>query len=66
MFEDNHVAIELLRNSKHHNIVKHIDICYHFIRERVNSKEISVEYCHIENMLADIMTYLRDLETFLV
>ena len=44
------------RNPKHHNRTKHIDISYHFTRERVISGEIIVTYCPTENMLADIMT----------
>ena len=55
-FEDNQGAIDLSKSPKEHNQTKHIDFCYHFIRERVSSKEISVEYCPAEYMLADIMT----------
>ncbi len=56
IFEDNQGAIELSRNQKHHNRIKHIEICYHFIRERMNSKKMYVEYFLTENMLANIMT----------
>ena len=54
--EDNQGAIELSRNPKHHNRVKHIDISFHFARERVASKEIEVIYCPTEKMIADVMT----------
>ena len=54
--EDNIGAIELSKNSKFHNRTKHIDISYHFIRERVVSKEIEVKYCSSSSNLADIMT----------
>ena len=53
-YEDNQGAIELSKNPKFHNRTKHIS--YHFIRERVLSKEISVTYCSTDNMLADVMT----------
>ena len=56
IYEDNQGAIELSKNSKHHNRTKHIDIAFHFIRERIATKEIDVIYCHTENMIADIMT----------
>ena len=56
LYEDNQGAIELSRNPKHHNRTKHIDISYHFIREKVASNEIVVEYCPSVEMLADIMT----------
>ena len=56
IYEDNQGAIELAKNAKYHNRTKHIDICHHFVRERVVSKEIKVIYCPTENMIADIMT----------
>ena len=54
--EDNQGAIELSRNPKHHSRVKHIDIAYHFARERVESGEIEVVYCPTDSMIADVMT----------
>ena len=54
--EDNQGAIEIARNPKFHNRTKHIDINFYFIRERIVSQEIKVEYCSTHDMLADIMT----------
>jgi hypothetical protein len=56
IYEDNNGAIDLSKNPKHHDRTKHIDIAYHFTREKVLSKELSVEYCHTGDMLADTMT----------
>ena len=56
IYEDNQGAIELAKNAKFHNRTKHIDICHHFVRERVLSNEIRVIYCPSEDMTADIMT----------
>ena len=56
MYEDNQGAIQLSRNPKFHNRTKHIDVCYHFVRERVASNEIVVTYCPTQDMMADIMT----------
>ena len=56
LYEDNQGAIEVSKNPKFHNQTKHIDISYHFIRERVLSKEIPVTYCSTDHMLADVMT----------
>ena len=56
IYEDNNGAINLTKNPKHHERTKHIDIAYHFTRERVVSKELSVVYCHTSDMLADTMT----------
>ena len=56
IYEDNQGAIELAKNAKYHSRTKHIDICHHFVRERVVSNEIRVIYCRTEDMVADIMT----------
>ena len=56
LYEDNNGAIELSKNPKFHNRTKHIDVAYHFTRERVASNELSVVYCHTDEMVADVMT----------
>ena len=56
IYEDNQGAIELAKNAKYHNQTKHIDICHHFVRERVVFNEIQVIYCPTGDMIADIMT----------
>ena len=37
IYEDNNGAIDLSKNPKFHNRTKHIDVAYHFARERVIS-----------------------------
>ena len=56
IYEDNNGAIEITKNPKFHNRTKHIDIAYHFARERVASNELEVVYCHTGEMIADVMT----------
>ena len=56
IFEDNQGAIELSKNPKHHNRTKHIDVNYHFVRERVATKEVNICYCPTNDMLADMLT----------
>ena len=56
LYEDNTGALELAKNPKFHNRTKHIDVAYHFTRERVASNELSVLHCSTEEMVADIMT----------
>ena len=51
MNEDNQGAIELSKNPRFHNRTKHIDVAYHFIREKVNDKSINVKYCRTDQML---------------
>ena len=64
IYEDNQGAIDLSHNPKHHNRVKHIDIAYHFARERVATKEIEVVYCPTDSMIADVMTKALSKEKF--
>ena len=45
VFEDNQGATELSKNAKFHNRTKHTDVAYHFVRERIHSKNIIVTYC---------------------
>jgi hypothetical protein len=56
LFEDNQGAIELSRNPKFHARTKHIDVLYHYVREKVNQNIVSVVYCASKDMLADVMT----------
>ena len=56
MMEDNRGAIELSKNPKNHGRTKHIDVSYHFTRERIATKEITVKYVPSTENLADMMT----------
>ena len=56
IFEDNQGCIALAKNPVKHERTKHIDIRHHFIREKVESKEIDVKYLETAIMLADILT----------
>eukprot|EP00253_Pinus_taeda_P003153 PITA_03153 len=53
---DNQSTIKLAHNPVFHKNTKHIDTQLHFIREKVQSKEIFVEYCKICDNVADIFT----------
>jgi hypothetical protein len=53
---DNTSAINIPKNPVQHSSTKHIDIQYHFIRDLVESRVISLSVMPIENQLADILT----------
>jgi hypothetical protein len=56
VFADNTGAIANTQNYKNHNRTKHIDIKYHFTKEKVASGEIGFMYIPSSNNLADILT----------
>ncbi len=56
IFEDNQGCIALSGNPVFHKRTKHIDIRFHFIRERVASGEIDIKYIPTEHQLADVLT----------
>jgi hypothetical protein len=56
MFGDNQGAIALVKNPHLHERSKHIDICYHFIRDLAEQKKLEIEYIPTAEMIADAMT----------
>jgi len=56
ILEDNHGAIKLSNNEYGHRRTEHIDVRYHFIRERVKSKKLALVPCPSEEMIAYVIT----------
>ena len=56
LFEDNQGCIAMAANPVLHKRSKHIDIRYHFVRERVASGEIELKYIPTAQQLADLLT----------
>lgn len=56
IYVDNQSAIRLVKNPEFHKRTKHIDVRYHFVREKVHSGELSVEYLQTKEQKADIFT----------
>jgi hypothetical protein len=56
IFEDNQGCIALANNPVIQKRSKHINIKYHFTRERVESGEVSLQYIPTEHQLADLLT----------
>jgi hypothetical protein len=53
---DNNAAINLSEDPLLHARVKHVDIKYHFLRERVQSGEIAIRYIPTKDNVADLFT----------
>ena len=52
----NQGALKLLKHPIASNRSKHIDVIYHFARERVARKEVAFQYCDTNHMIADCLT----------
>ena len=61
---DNQGAIALACNPTSHSRAKHIDICFHFIQERIEKNEIKLWYISTHQMVADILTKALPREAF--
>ena len=53
---DNQSAIALAANPVYHARTKHIEVDYHFIREKVINKDIAIQYIPTLDQIADIFT----------
>ncbi|GKD64482.1 hypothetical protein Tco_1306590 [Tanacetum coccineum] len=56
LYCDNKSAIALCCNNVHHSRAKHIDVRYHFIKEKVENGIVELYFVQTEYQLADIFT----------
>jgi len=56
LYCDNQAALKLMQDDNYHMHTKHIDICYHFIRNVVEWGLIDLQYCLTDDMTTDILT----------
>jgi hypothetical protein len=58
VFQDNKSAILLEENGQQSSSRRmcHINIQYFFVTDHIQAKELTVEYCPIEDMLGDMFT----------
>ena len=53
MFQENQGCVALANNPVYHSRTKHIDIKFHFLREKVASAVIALEFKPTEEIFAD-------------
>jgi hypothetical protein len=62
--EDNTACMAYAKHSADYKKSKHVDVKYHFVRERVASGKIVLEYVQSADQLADILTKPMDFQKF--
>lgn len=60
LFGDNQGSIALSCNPVFHGRTKHIEIHFHWIREKLQDDTIKIKYCPTEDMIADVLTKTLD------
>jgi hypothetical protein len=56
IYQDNQACIALSSNPIYHKRTKHIDVRYHYVRERVESGDVVLVHVPSERQLADLLT----------
>ena len=56
LYGDNYGSLQTTNAHSHHKRMKHIDIKYHFIREKIQEKKIQVSHVSTHHQIADIFT----------
>jgi hypothetical protein len=56
LHQDNQGAIKIAKNFTSNKRTKHIDIKYHFVKEKIQTKEIHLKYKSTEKMIANCLT----------
>jgi hypothetical protein len=61
---DNQACIALAKDPVVHSCTKHIDVRYHYTRELVTGKKVTIDYCPTADITADILTKPLSLQGF--
>lgn len=56
IFEDNQSVIKIAQNNESNKRLKHLDIRYHFIVEKVTNKKVRLNYIKSNENVADLFT----------
>jgi len=56
IYEDNQGCLSMAKNHRTDSLTKHIDVKYHFTRDSIDAKNVRIEYCPTEQMVADFLT----------
>jgi len=63
LFINNNRAIDITKIYQNHKRAKYIDVCYHFVKEKVEKEEFTPVYISSENNIANLLTKSLPKET---
>jgi len=56
LYTDNQSSLSVAKNPEHHGRMKHLDLCYYWLRDKVEQGNIEPLYLRTEDMPADLLT----------
>ena len=56
LYTDSQSALQVSKNPEHHGRMKHLDLCFYWLRDQVERGKIAPIYLETENMPADLLT----------
>ncbi|MCO5564853.1 hypothetical protein L7F22_018521 [Adiantum nelumboides] len=56
IYTDSQSASAIARNPIFHACIKHIEVHYHYVKERLSAREVSLAYVPTQDNLADLFT----------
>ena len=62
---DNQSTIAMTKNLIYHSRTRHIETCYHFLRELVAKEDIKMEYCNTSEQVVDVFIKPLPLKKFM-
>lgn len=65
MFSNSMDALKYVKDPKYHDRTKHIDICFHYIREMTRLGEVTLRHISTTRMVADPLTKPINRDVFL-
>ena len=64
IYIDSQSALAIVRNLVFHALTKHIEVNYHYVRERLSAEEMSLVYEPIQDNLVNLFTKVLSCEKF--
>ena len=59
---DNQSAMAIAKNPQFHDRTKHIEVRYHYLHDKVEAKELDLEYIPTGEQVADVLTKVLNRE----